>query len=118
MFGEGIDLTGEKLCGAVIVGVGLPKLCLERDIIQQYFKNENGLGFEYAYVYPGLNKVLQAAGRVIRTETDKGIILLIDKRFLQGRYISLLPSHWMPLHRVSDHNRLEKLAVEFWRSSK
>jgi DNA excision repair protein ERCC-2 len=114
IFGEGIDLSGEKLCGAVIVGVGLPKLCLERDIIQKHFADENGLGFEYAYVYPGINKVMQAAGRVIRTETDRGVVVLIDKRFIQGRYSTLLPKSWMPLIRVHDHNGIKNKVVPFW----
>lgn len=118
MFGEGIDLTGEKLCGAVIVGVGLPKLSLERNIIEKHFKNENGLGFEYAYVYPGINKVMQAAGRVIRSEKDKGIILLIDKRFLTYRYHSLLPKYWLPFTRVYNQYGVERKTEQFWNENK
>jgi len=95
VFGEGIDLMGERLCGAIITGVGLPGLSPERDLIREYF-DEKKCGFEYAYLYPGMNKVLQAAGRVIRSETDKGVILLIDDRFATARYSSLFPKEWKP----------------------
>ncbi len=78
IFSEAIDLVGEQLIGAVIVGVGLPQICFERDIIRDYFKEVRNQGFQYAYMYPGMNKILQAAGRVIRSEWDKGAILLID----------------------------------------
>ena len=97
IFGEGIDLKGERLTGAAIVGVGLPGICLERDLIREYFDQEKGAGFEYAYQYPGINRVLQAAGRVIRSEEDRGVILLIDQRYAQSRYRSLLPVHWQPV---------------------
>src|SRR5439155_7174436 len=95
IFGEGIDLIGDRLVGAVIVGVGLPQLCVERDLIRGYFQEKNGCGFEYAYVYPGLNRVIQAAGRVIRSETDRGVVLLMDRRFGQPRYQKLLPKWWL-----------------------
>ena len=94
VFSEGIDLTGERLIGAVIVGVGLPKLSPNQDIIRAYFDKLNGMGYEYAYQYPGMNKVLQAAGRVIRTETDTGVALLIDERYASPRYKRLFPEHW------------------------
>jgi DNA excision repair protein ERCC-2 len=94
IFGEGIDLTGERLIGAVIVGVGLPQLCVERDLICDYFQERTGAGFEYAYTFPGMNRVLQAAGRVIRSETDRGTVLLIDRRFAEARYNQLFPKHW------------------------
>jgi DNA excision repair protein ERCC-2 len=84
IFSEGIDLKGDRLTGAIIVGIGLPKICLERNIIREYFNEENRLGYEYAYMYPGMNKVLQSMGRVIRTETDKGVVCLIGRRF--GRW--------------------------------
>jgi len=95
VFGEGIDLVGERLDGAVIVGVGLPKISFERHLIKQYF-DEYEKGFEYAYIYPGMTKVLQAAGRVIRTENDKGSILLIGDRFVNYQYKTLLPEYWRP----------------------
>lgn len=96
VFGEGIDLLGERLCGAIITGVGLPGLSPERDLIREYFDTKK-CGFEYAYLYPGMNKVLQAAGRVIRSETDKGVIMLIDDRFATSRYYSLFPKEWRPV---------------------
>lgn len=91
MFSEGVDLPGEKLIGSVIVGVGFPMVSIENDIIREYFGNN---GFDYAYVYPGINKVLQSAGRVIRRETDKGRVLLIDSRYNQIKYKSMLPQEW------------------------
>ena len=80
-FSEGIDLTDDKLIGAVIAGTGLPQVCTEREILKQYFNAADMDGFDYAYLYPGMNKVLQSAGRVIRTESDRGVILLLDDRF-------------------------------------
>lgn len=94
IFAEGIDLTGEQLIGAIVVGTGLPMVCNEREILMNYFKEKEGQGFEYAYLYPGMNKVLQAAGRVIRTSTDKGIILLLDERFLNPGSRQLFPREW------------------------
>lgn len=94
IFGEGLDLPGEKLIGAVIVGVGLPKITIERNILQDHFDKTNGDGFQYSYVYPGINKVLQAAGRVIRTEEDKGVVMLIDERYSERQYYNLLPEEW------------------------
>nr|MBC8504363.1 ATP-dependent DNA helicase [Chloroflexota bacterium] len=94
IFGEGIDLVGERLIGAVVVGVGIPQLGLERDLIKTYFDEQNGRGFAYAYQYPGFNRVLQATGRVIRTETDRGIIVLLGERFTHARYRRLFPTHW------------------------
>jgi len=94
IFGEGIDLVGERLIGAVIVGVGLPQLSVERDLIRDYFQQQNSAGFEYAYTFPGMNRVLQAIGRVIRSETDHGVVLLIDARFNEVRYRRLFPPWW------------------------
>ena len=90
-FSEGIDLPGDNLIGAVIVGVGYPKVSIEGELICKHFGKE---GENIAYVYPGINKVLQAAGRVIRTETDKGKLLLIDDRYLNAKYYNLLPETW------------------------
>ncbi len=114
MFGEGIDLIGEKLLGAVIVGVGLPMICFEQDIIKDYFNQTMGSGFDYAYTYPGMNKVLQAAGRVIRTENDQGSVLLIDKRFRTKRYQELYPVEWSHMETVFDENELKSKLQEFW----
>ena len=94
IFSEGIDLAEEKLIGAFIVGTGLPQVCSQREILKNYF-DEHGLqGFDYAYIYPGMNKVLQAAGRVIRTEEDKGVILLLDDRFRERRCREIFPIEW------------------------
>jgi DNA excision repair protein ERCC-2 len=116
VFGEGIDLVGERLSGVVIVGVGLPQLSLERNIIRQCFQETLESGYEYAYIYPGMNKVLQAAGRVIRTETDRGVILLMDERFSRMPYRELIPEHWHPLHRLktSGIEHARGLVEEFW----
>jgi DNA excision repair protein ERCC-2 len=93
-FSEGIDLVGEQLSGVVIVGVGLPQICPEREIMRQYFAEKMGSGFEYAYQFPGFNRVQQAAGRVIRSETDRGFVLLIDDRFNRPDYEALFPPDW------------------------
>ena len=94
IFSEGIDLKGERLQGVIIVGVGLPQIGLERNIIKDYFQAIGQNGYDYSYVYPGMNKVLQAGGRLIRTESDHGIIALIDDRFLQPKYQAMLPYEW------------------------
>lgn len=114
IFSEGIDLIGEKLIGAVIVGVGLPKISYQQDIIKDYFNSTNGLGFEYAYMYPGMNKVLQGSGRVIRSEEDKGALLLIDDRFTTYRYIKLFPKHWMNYKRIKNPKSLLAHLKDFW----
>jgi DNA excision repair protein ERCC-2 len=112
VFGEGIDLIGERLGGAVIVGVGLPGISPEREIIRSYFNEHGGRGFEYSYMFPGINKVLQAAGRVIRSETDRGVVLLIDERFGTARYRSLLPVEWVSA-TVDDNDDIRKQIVAF-----
>lgn len=94
LFGEGIDLVGEMLSGAAIIGPGLPMVCPERELIKKYFDDNDMNGFDYSYTYPGMNRVLQAAGRVIRSETDTGFVLLIDSRFGTSKYKSLFPKWW------------------------
>ena len=113
IFGEGIDLVGERLIGAVIVGVGLPQLCVERDLIRDYFQQQNAAGFDYAYTFPGMNRVLQAIGRVIRSETDCGVVLLIDVRFNELRYRRLFPAWWQTV-RVRNSGRLREALGGFW----
>jgi len=113
IFGEGIDLVGERLIGAVLVGVGLPQLCIERNLIRDYFQEQNAAGFEYAYTYPGMNRVLQAAGRVIRSDTDRGVVLLIDARFNETRYRRLFPAWWKYL-RVRHTDALREAIGGFW----
>ncbi len=94
IFSEGIDLKYDSLIGVVVVGCGIPMVCNEREIIRQYFEDKGLDGFDYAYRFPGMNKVLQAAGRVIRTEEDTGVALLLDDRFMESRYRSLFPREW------------------------
>ena len=115
IFGEGIDLAGERLSGAAVVGAGLPGICPEREIIREYYAETNGRGFEYAYQYPGINRVMQAAGRVIRSSADRGAVLLIDTRFASPRYRSLFPSHWQ-LRTVRSIGDLGKGLRGFWSS--
>jgi error-prone DNA polymerase len=114
IFGEGIDLVGERLIGAVIVGVGLPQLCVERDLIRDYFEQQNAAGFDYAYTFPGMNRVLQAVGRVIRSDTDRGVVLLIDTRFNETRYRRLFPSWWKYLF-VRETAGLREAVGNFWK---
>ena len=118
MFGEGIDLVGEKLSGAVIVGVGLPLLCFERDVIKEYFDERMGEGFDYAYTYPGMNKVLQAAGRVIRTAEDVGCVLLIDSRFKTRKYQNLFPLEWNHGEMIRSDEDLYQKMKGFWEKVK
>lgn len=114
IFSEGIDLKNDSLIGAVIVGTGLPQVCSEREIIRQYFEERSGNGFDYAYQYPGMNKVLQAAGRVIRTAEDIGIVALLDERFLQRTYRRLFPREWEE-YRVTTCSHAAFHVGEFWR---
>jgi DNA excision repair protein ERCC-2 len=114
IFGEGIDLVGDRLVGAVVVGVGVPQVCLENDLIKDYFDRQNGSGFAYAYQYPGFNRVLQATGRVIRTETDRGIIVLLDERFTHARYRHLFPAHWRGFQVVRNTNEIQEKLARFW----
>lgn len=115
IFSEGIDLKSDRLIGVIVVGTGLPQVSNEREILKLYFDaSENGNGFEYSYRYPGMNKVLQAAGRTIRTETDRGIVALLDSRFLQTGYRQLFPREWTDIKQAftnSVNNEIEA----FWR---
>jgi DNA excision repair protein ERCC-2 len=113
IFGEGIDLVGDRLLGAVVVGVGLPGISLERELIKEYFSATLSAGFEYAYLYPGINRVLQAAGRVIRTENDRGVVLLIDQRYGRFQYKTLLREEWDPIS-VQDAPQLVDALQKFW----
>lgn len=113
LFSEGIDLKEERLIGAIIVGTGLPMVCTEQEILKEYFDGEEGEGFAFAYQYPGMNKVMQAAGRVIRTAKDRGIILLLDDRFLRSDYRELFPREWDDCRRVTLRTLKQELQ-EFW----
>ena len=113
IFSEGIDLREDRLIGAVIVGTGLPMVCNERELFKDYFERTKGSGFDYAYLYPGVNKVFQAGGRVIRTAEDKGAVLLLDERFLQRQYRELFPREWEE-YQVVNVREMKEALREFW----
>ena len=117
IFSEGIDLKNDSLIGAIIVGTGIPQVCLERELIKDYFDEKEESGYEYAYLFPGMNKVLQAAGRVIRTHEDTGVIALLDERFLYSSYKSLFPREWSN-YKVVDKSHVEEEIENFWESQK
>ncbi len=117
VFGEGIDLVGERLVGSIIVGVGLAQINTESNIISGYYDEKCDSGFDYAYVYPGMNKVMQAAGRVIRTDTDRGAVILIDDRFATPNYVRLYPEHWKHMRLIGDTFSLSEALERFWESS-
>ena len=114
IFGEGIDLKEDLLIGAIIVGTGLPQVGNEREVLKQYFEQRGENGFDYAYRYPGMNKVLQAAGRVIRTKDDRGVVALLDERFLQQEYRRLFPREWEQ-YAVCKRENISELLEDFWR---
>lgn len=114
IFSEGIDLKEDLLIGVLIVGTGLPQICNQREILREYYQEENGQGFDYAYQYPGMNKVLQAAGRVIRTASDRGIIGLLDERFLRSDYRQLFPREWSQ-YEVHTLDSLPGALEAFWK---
>lgn len=116
IFSEGIDLKREALIGAAVVGTGLPQICHEREILRCYYEERNMDGFAYAYRYPGMNKVLQAAGRVIRTDEDRGVILLLDDRFLGSDYRRLFPLEWNG-YQICRLSEAGKKIEEFWEGS-
>lgn len=113
IFSEGIDLTEDKLIGSIIIGTGLPQICMEKEVVKTYFDESGRNGFEYAYLYPGINKVLQAAGRVIRTEKDTGMIVLLDNRFLRKEYAILFPREWHDREEINLRGISQKVE-EFW----
>ena len=117
-FSEGVDLPGSRLIGSIIVGVGLPGFSSERNIMRDYFQNRYENGFEYAYTYPGMNNVLQAAGRVIRREEDRGIVVLIDDRYGTPTYQKLFPKHWGHLKYAGNPSSLAEIVRKFWENSK
>lgn len=115
LFSEGIDLKGKRLIGSIVVGVGLPQINREQDLLRDYYNQANGgSGFDYAYRFPGMNKVLQAAGRVIRGPEDCGVILLIDDRFTTPDYKNLFPKHWGHYRRVANLGQLREEINFFW----
>ncbi|MBO5286686.1 MAG: ATP-dependent DNA helicase [Clostridia bacterium] len=114
-FSEGIDLRGERLIGAMIVGVGLPTISTELNIIKEYFDNTRENGYAYTYTYPGMNKVMQAAGRVIRSEDEKGVVLLIDDRFASMEYKMIMPDYWKHIKYIDNARSLLNEVTEFWK---
>ncbi len=114
IFAEGIDLKQDALIGVMIVGTGLPQISNEREILKNFYQRQEGAGFEYAFLYPGMNKVLQAAGRVIRTAEDRGVILLLDERFLQREYQCLFPREWNQFQRVN-LSQIREAVETFWK---
>ena len=113
LFSEGIDLTGDRLIGVIVVGTGLPMVCTEQKILQGYFEEAGKDGFAYAYQYPGMNKVIQAAGRVIRTKSDEGVIALLDERFTKSEYRQTFPREWND-GKICDRHTVGDLVDDFW----
>ncbi len=115
IFGEGIDLEGNRLIGVIVVGVGLPQICPAQDRIRAYYETRNEDGFFNAYQMPGFNRVMQATGRLIRTETDRGIVVLIDERFTRKDYRDLFPDEWHPYETISNCLELKETLKAFWK---
>ncbi|MFA5585499.1 MAG: helicase C-terminal domain-containing protein [Saccharofermentanales bacterium] len=113
LFNEGVDLVGEELTGVIVIGTGLPGLSPERDLLRQYYDAKSGQGYQYAYVWPGFNRVTQAAGRLIRGQDDFGIVLLIDDRYGRPDYTSLIPGEWQAVH-TEDRDECLARIQEFW----
>ena len=115
LFRSGIDLVGEKLSGVIIIGAGLPQVSPEQEILRQFYDEKLGSGYAYSYVYPGFNKIQQAAGRLIRSENDRGFVLLLDDRFEQYEYQQLFPHEWHVQSYRESVDLLDNIA-EFWQS--
>lgn len=113
IFAEGIDLTNERLIGSIIVGLALPQVCNEMEIIREYFQEAGRDGFSFAYLYPGYNKVIQAAGRVIRTVNDRGIIALLDERFANSYYRNCIPPDWQD-YKICNLDKIGEMTNLFW----
>ncbi|MBQ9784367.1 MAG: ATP-dependent DNA helicase [Clostridia bacterium] len=113
-FSEGVDLPGKRLIGSVIVGTGIPGLSNERNILRDHYETTRERGYDYAYVYPGMNRVLQAAGRVIRRESDCGVVVLIDDRYADPRTRGLFPEHWNHVEYAGNAMELAEIVREFW----
>ncbi len=117
-FSEGIDLPGDKLIGVICVGVGLPGLSNENNIVRDYYEEKNGCGYDYAYTYPGMNAILQATGRVIRTECDRGIAVLIDDRYSDPKYKTIFPKEWKGAKFAGNAQSLAEIVRDFWKNTK
>ncbi len=113
IFSEGIDLKGDALIGVMIIGTGIPQVCTERELLKEYFDARGVSGYDYAYRFPGMNKVQQAAGRVIRTSEDLGIVVLMDERFVTPSCRRLFPAEWSEA-QITDRHAVGRLAEKFW----
>ena len=116
-FSEGMDLPGNRLIGSIVVGVGLPGLSNERNILKDYYDLKNETGYDYAYTFPGMNSVLQAAGRVIRTESDRGVVVLIDDRYGTPQYAAMYPDQWSEMKFAGNAKSLAELLRRFWQNA-
>ncbi len=114
-FSEGVDLPGSRLIGSIVVGVGIPGLSNERNIIRDYYEEKSGRGYDYSYSFPGMNSVLQAAGRVIRRDDDRGVVVLIDDRYAEPLYRHMLPEHWRSLQFAGNPASLAEIVRRFWK---
>lgn len=114
-FGEGVDLTSERLIGVVVIGVGIPQICYEREKIRQHFDKIKKPGYVYSYINPGINKVMQAVGRVIRSEKDRGVALLIDDRYLNKTYADLFENKWNHYQVVTSSDDIKQIVNDFWK---
>ena len=117
-FSEGIDLVSDRLIGAVIIGIGMPRINFESDKIAEFYDSRDLPGRDYAYLNPGMNKVMQAVGRVIRGDNDKGIALLIDERYLTKSYRDLFRSEWKDYSVITSKEDLKEECENFWRNNK
>ena len=117
-FSEGVDLPGSRLIGVIIVGTGIPGLSDERNMLRDYYENKCERGYDYAYTYPGMNHVLQAAGRVIRREEDEGVVVLIDDRYAAEPYLHLYPAHWQGIVAAGNAAALAHRCKKFWEMKK
>jgi Rad3-related DNA helicase len=115
-FSEGIDLRGERLIGALIVGVGLPTISTELNIIKEHYDKTRENGYAYTYTYPGMIKVMQAAGRVIRSENERGVVVLLDDRFATPEYRGIMPEHWSHMKFINNAKDLLKEVTNFWKN--
>ena len=118
MFSEGVDFIGDRLSGVLIVGVAIPQINYLNELLKKHFDEKFSEGFEYAYTYPGFNKVLQAAGRVIRSASDKGVVIIADKRITNNNYLSMLPEHWSHFKRINKGIELKNELRLFWDNNK
>ena len=115
MFAEGIDLVSDRLIGVCVIGVGFPQISFEGDLIRKHFNEINNEGLAYAYLNPGMNKVMQAVGRLLRSESDKGMALLIDDRYLSSHYQSLFKFNWSHYDVIIESEEMDELIKSFWK---